>query len=29
MHIHIFVDIVLWQVVNTVVKGDRSEGTGV
>ena len=29
MHIYIFVDIVLWQVVNTVVKGDRSEGTGV
>ena len=29
MHIYIFVDIVLWQVVNTAVKGDRSEGTGV
>ena len=29
MHIRIFVDIVLWQVVNTAVKGDKSEGTGV
>ena len=29
MLIHIFVDIVLWQVVNTAVKGDRFEGTGV
>ena len=29
MHIHIFVDVVLWQVVNTAVKGGRSEGIGV
>ena len=29
MHIRIFVDIVLWQVVNTAVKGDKSKGTGV